>query len=227
MLHGRVIPVVAACVVMTMLTACNIGRAPEPTADVNVLYTAAAETLVAEFGSQQTQTASAVSPTPPASPTALASPSPLPTFGLGGLTPFGTLAGTLNPALTAIPTSAGPRANSFPVGCNDAQFIGETVPDKTEFDAQKEFSKAWSLQNVGTCTWDEGYMFAFKSGERLSGNDIKIVNEVDFTKPGESQAFVVKLAAPKQAGEFIGYWQMKSDEGTWFGSLVSVYIIVE
>lgn len=223
MSHKRVLAASAA-LLMTALTACNIGRAPEPTADVNALYTAAAETLIADFDQQQTQTAQAVTPTPESSPTPLASPSPLPTFPISaGITPLATLA----LGLTPIPTSAGPLANSFPVGCDDAQFIGETVPDKTEFDAQKEFSKAWSLQNVGTCAWDEGYSFAFKSGERLSGNDIKITKENDFTKPGESQAFVVKLQAPKQAGEFIGYWQMKNDEGVWFGSLVSVYIIVE
>ena len=76
---------------MLALTACNIGRSPEPTPDVNALYTAAAETLIAQFNEQQTQTAQAVTPTPQASPTPLASPSPLPTFALPGLTPLGTL----------------------------------------------------------------------------------------------------------------------------------------
>jgi len=222
--HQRFLAASAAAVLMTALTACNIGRAPEPTADVNALYTAAAETLIAQFDQQQTQTAQAATPTSAASPTPLASPSPLPTFPISaGITPLGTLTFGLTP----IPTSVGPLANSFPVGCDDAQFIGETVPDKTEFDANKEFTKAWSMQNVGTCTWDEGYTFAFKSGERLSGNNIKITKESDFTKPGGSQAFVVKLQAPKAAGEFIGYWQMRNDAGVWFGSLVSVYIIVE
>ena len=117
---------------------------------------------------------------------------------------------------------------SFPVGCNDAKFIGETVPDKTKIDAQKDFKKAWSMLNVGTCTWDEGYTFAFKSGERLSGNDVKITKEDGLHQaPGESQAFVVTLKAPNKVGEFIGYWQMRDDTGTWFGSLVSVYIIVD
>lgn len=116
---------------------------------------------------------------------------------------------------------------SFPVGCNDAKFISETIPDKTKIDAQKDFKKAWSMLNVGTCTWDEGYTFAFKSGERLSGSDIKITKELDFTAPGESQAFVVAMKAPNKVGEFIGYWQMRADDGTWFGSLVSVYIIVD
>ena len=225
MLQRRILLAVAAIVLVTALTACNIGKSPEPTADVNALYTAAAETLIAQFGEQQTQTAQAVMSTPQASPTLLASPSPLPTFALsGGVTPFGTL----SIGLTLLPTVAGLVANSFPVGCNDAQFIGETIPDKKVMSPQHNFTKAWSLQNVGTCTWDEGYSFAFKSGERLSAQPlvIKITFEEQFTKPGHSQAFVVQMEAPKAKGEYIGFWQMRSDDGSWFGSLVSVDIIV-
>jgi hypothetical protein len=58
--HKRFLLASAAAMLMTALTGCNIGRAPEPTADVNALYTAAAETLIAQFGEQQTQTAQAV-----------------------------------------------------------------------------------------------------------------------------------------------------------------------
>ena len=218
MLHSKFLAV-AALAAALLLTSCNIGAAPEPTPDVNALYTAAAETLIAQFNDQQTQTARAATPTPQASLTPLASASPFPTFALPALN-------TLPPGLTAIPTLAGGGAVSFPVGCDDAKFVGETVPDKTKINGQQEFKKAWSMLNVGTCTWDEGYSLAFKSGERLSGNNVTISKEEDFTAPGESQAFVVTLKAPNQVGEFIGYWQMRNDEGTWFGSLVSVYIIV-
>jgi hypothetical protein len=226
MLPRRILLTLVAGALMMAITACNIGKSPEPTADVNALYTAAAETLIAQFGEQQTQTAQAAPPTLAASPIPLASPTQLPTFALsGGLTPFSTLSSGLTP----LPTIVGPAAQSFPVGCNDAQFIGETIPDKTEMSPQHNFKKAWSLQNVGTCTWDEGYSFSFKSGETLSANPlvIKIINETQFTKPGHSQAFVVQMEAPKAKGEYIGFWQMRSDDGSWFGSLVSVYIIVD
>jgi len=226
MLQRRVLWALATGVLATAMTACNIGRSPEPTADVNALYTAAAETLIAQFADQQTQTALASSPTPEASPTPLASPSPLPTFSFSvGLTPLGTL----SLGLTPLPTSAGPRAQSFPVGCNDAQFYGETIPDKTVMLPQHDFKKAWSMQNVGTCVWDEGYTFAFKSGDTLGAQPlvVKLISEKQFTKPGHSQAFVIQMEAPKAKGEYVGFWQMRADDGTWFGSLVSVYIIVQ
>ena len=113
------------------------------------------------------------------------------------------------------------------VGCNNAVYLGQTVADKTVMSSQKQFKNGWSLQNTGTCAWDENYSFAFKSGEQMSGEDvIKIVTEEQFTQPGHSQSFVVHLQAPKAKGEYIGYWQMKSDAGEWFGSLVSIDIIV-
>jgi hypothetical protein len=108
------------------------------------------------------------------------------------------------------------------VGCNNAVYLGQTVDDKTVMSSQKQFKNGWSLQNTGTCPWDENYTFAFKSGEQMSGEDIKIVKEDQFTQPGHSQAFVVHLQAPKAKGEYKGYWQMKSDTGEWFGSLVSI-----
>jgi hypothetical protein len=191
---------------------------------VNALYTVAAETLIAQSGLDLTQTAAASSPT--ASPTPIASFTPLATFPIAGLTPFSL--GTPIPGLTAFPTqSAGSSAGGFAVGCNNAVYLGQTVDDKTVMSSQKEFKNGWSLQNTGTCSWDQGYTFAFKSGEQMSGEDVSIVSEDQYTEPGHSQAFVVHLQAPKAKGEYIGYWQMKSDAGEWFGSLVSIDIIVE
>jgi hypothetical protein len=230
MLHKKLVWAVAAIVCATTLAACNLGKSPQPTADVNALYTAAAGTLISQLGDQQTQTAQAISLTTLVSPTPLASFTPLPTFPLiAGLTPFGTpfTFGTPGAGLTPLATVGAPVTNGFAVGCNNAVFIGEKIPDGTIMVPQHSFSKAWSLQNTGTCTWDDGYSFAFKSGERLSGTDIKIMYEADFTKPNHSQAFVVKMEAPKAAGEYKGFWQMKDDSGTWFGSLVSVDIIVQ
>ena len=225
MIRTRMYWVAAAAALTAGLSACNLGKAPEPTPDVNALYTMAAQTLIVQSGLGETQTAAASSPT--ASPTPLASFTALPTFGVN-LTPFGTFTlGTPIAGLTPLPTqAAGSGAGGMAVGCNNAVYLGQTVDDKTVMSPQKEFKNGWSLQNTGTCAWDENYTFAFKSGELMSGEDIRIFNEDQFTEPGHSQAFVVHLQAPKAKGEYIGYWQMKSDTGEWFGSLVSIDIIV-
>lgn len=209
----------------TALAACNIGKAPEPTPDVNGIYTSAAQTMIAALGQQQTQTAQAV---PSATATPQASLTPLATFAIAtGSTPFGTplVLGTPSTLRPTLPSGTG--VYSYPVGCNDATFIGETKPlDGTVLLPGKLFDKGWSMQNSGTCKWDEGYSFAFKSGERMQGENINITAQSDFTAPGHSQAFIVHMQAPAATGEYKGYWQMKDDKGNWFGSIVFVDIVV-
>lgn len=229
MLKKQLLGVASGAALALTLGACNLGKSPQPTPDVNGLYTAAASTLIAQMNDQQTQTAEAVTPTPPTSPTPLASFTALPTFpAFGALTPFGTpfALGTPGLGITPLATSAGPIANSFAVGRDNATFIGETIPDGTTMNPRHDFKKSWSLLNSGTSTWDEGYSFAFKSGDSLGGKDIKIVDSKDFTAPNHSQTFVVEMFAPRTSGEVKGFWQMKNDAGVWFGSLVSVDIIV-
>lgn len=234
----RVIGGTAALMLAATLTACNLSKAPEPTADVKAIYTAAAGTLISQFSDQQTQTAMSVSPT------SMASLTSLPTFPLGtGLTPFGTSfapgtgltplgtsfsLGTPGAGLTPLATAqpAGTGAFSFPVGCNDGTLIRETIPDGKSVNGGTVFEKSWTFQNTGTCAWDEGYGFAFLSGERMKGVDIKIQQEADFTKPGQPHTFVVPMTPSVRPGEYRGYWQMKSDAGVFFGSKVWVDVVV-
>ena len=109
--------------------------------------------------------------------------------------------------------------------------MGETAPkDKAEIKAGEEFSKAWTIRNTGTCTWDEGYVFFFLadiSSPELKGDSIVIRRSEDFTKPGHDQSFVVKLKAPNKPGEYISYWKLKDDAGNFFGPRVYVDIIVK
>jgi hypothetical protein len=230
----RLVWATAAVLVATALTSCNIGKASEPTPDVNAIYTSAAQTMIAGLGAQQTQTAQAASPTPLTSPTPLASFTPLATFPIGTPFTFGTpfTLGTPAAGLTPLPTArpAGTGVYSFPVGCDDAMFVGETDPkDGTRMDSGKVFDKGWSMMNVGTCKWTKGYSFNFKSGDELHAQQTAVVikNDSDSTASGHSQAFVVTMMAPFKPGEYKGYWQMKNASGVWFGSIVSVDIVVK
>lgn len=225
------------------LASCNIGKAPEPTIDANAIYTSAAQTMIAGLSDQQTQTAGAVTATPQASPTVQAVFTPLATFAVGtGSVPFGTpftlgtpfTFGTPGAGLTPLPTAkpAGTGVYSFPVGCDDAMFIGEDPVDSPQnpphVDSGKVFEKSWSLQNVGTCTWGKGYSFAFKSGAELHPEPSAVViqSDSDKTEPGHSQAFVITMKAPFKPGTYTAFWQMKNASGVWFGSIVSVNLLI-
>jgi hypothetical protein len=226
--------VAVIAVMAAALTSCNLGKAPEATQDVNAIFTSAAGTMIAQLNDQQTQTAQAVPPTAITSPTPFDTITPLPTVAvLTGITPIGTPftistpGGALTPLATAAP--AGSSASGFVVGCNNAELVAETIPDGTIIHPAKRFTKTWQFQNTGTCTWDEGYSFQYKSGEQMQGENVYITKKsssTDFTAPGHSQSFNIDMWAPGTAGEYKGYWQMKDDAGNWFGSLVWVDIQV-
>ncbi len=136
----------------------------------------------------------------------------------------------LTPQATAVPNLNSGGQPSTKNGCNDSLYISDTPPDGTVVSAGKEFKHAWQLQNTGTCPWDEGYVFAFLpdvSSPQIHGYDITIKAGDVFTKPGNSNSFVVKLIAPTTAGEYKGYWRMKDDQGNFFGSRVYLDIVVK
>lgn len=223
------------------LVACNVGAIPAPSVDANAINTAALGTAMAQISSQQTMTALAApsaTALPTNMPVSLATVT-LPTANAGGALPtvsFNTtpnttpLAGFTSVAGSPIaPTSAGGIGNTVS-GCNDGAFVGETLPDKSVVGAGKNFTKAWEIKNTGTCTWDEGYIFAFQpdlSSSGVAGYDIVINNSDEITKPNHSQSFIVKLTAPTTPGEYKGYWKLKADDGTFFGPLVYFDIVVK
>lgn len=230
------------------LAACNVGSTPAPTIDANAINTAALGTAMAQISAQQTMTALAApsaTSLPTDNPVSLATVAlpttsgALPTANAGGALPtvsFNTtpnttpLAGFTSVAGSPIaPTSAGGIGNTA-AGCNNGAFVGETLPDKSVVGAGKNFTKAWEIKNTGTCTWDEGYVFAFQpdlSNSEIEGYDIVIDKSDEITKPNHSQSFIVKLTAPTTPGEYKGYWKLKADDGTYFGPLVYFDIVVK
>jgi hypothetical protein len=208
-----------------LLSACNIGINPPdaPTPDVNAIFTSAADTMIAQFSEQQTQTAQAVPPTPLPSPTALPSFTPLPTFPGG--TPFG--AGS-TPFGAFTPLGSAPAPVGSPSGplCNDSAFVTETYPDGSKLKPGEDFKKVWAVQNVGTCMWDDGYVFTFAAGDDLDGYNVPIEFTKDFVKPGEVHNFAVNLTAHLALGTYQGCWKMKDDHGYFFGSYFCVVIEV-
>ena len=236
--HTRQIFLVFA-VTALFLAGCNVGATPAPTLDVNAINTAIVGTTVAQFSVQYTQTALAM-PTSTSAPAVTDTPASLPTFALpadaspttAGALPtisFNTtpVAGFTALATLVAPTSSG---STTKVGCNDGMFLAENLPDGSKVSPGKKFKKVWQIQNTGTCTWDEGYVFAFlpdRSSKEIEGYDIVINKPEEFTKPNSSQSFIIELTAPTVNGEYKGYWKLKNDEGVFFGPLVYFQIIVK
>ena len=218
---------VIALLLVAALTACSAGQTPEPTQDVNAVYTSVAGTMIAQLNDQQTQTAQAVPPTALASPTPQDTSTPLPILPT---TPLETPITINTPAGAAAPTfSTGPGTpGSTAAGCADATFVSESGPnDGAQFRPGENFSKSWTFKNTGTCTWTNSYGFGFQSGDRLGSKNVLISRSVDFVSPGQTKTFTVNFEAPRSPGQYIGYWQMRTDTGGSFGSRVWIDIEVK
>ena len=148
-----------------LISSCNIGVTPAPTEDPGAIQTQAFEIVLTQSSSLQTQTAAAIPPTPiPTNTLALTStlaslPTPFPlNTQQPGFTPL-----AINTSATVGVVGTTTTKN----GCNDGYLISESTPiDGKSVLISTEFTKSWEFLNVGTCTWDEGYSFAFiqKSG---------------------------------------------------------------
>ena len=128
------------------------------------------------------------------------------------------------PAVTVSPTQptvppqftqpVGPQPTSAVNPCNDAYFLTETIPDDTEFAPGESFTKSWTFENEGTCTWNTNYKLVFKTGEQMGGpKEVSVPLNV---APGTQVKIDVPLKAPDAQGTYTGYWELQSPEGEGF-----------
>jgi hypothetical protein len=225
------------------LAACNVGATPAPTVDVNAINTAAVATAMGQISAQLTQTAlAAPTNTPPPTVTLLplvtsALPATAggaaPTAGVPGAIP--TLSFNTTPNTTALPgftpvsgTSAAPTA-ALGDSCNNSVYIADvTYPDNTVVKPGTDFKKIWRVQNTGTCLWDDGYKLAFIAGDKaLDPISFEFKDSADFVSGGETADLGVPLTAPLAEGTYSATWRMQSDNGVFFGTMLTVVIVVK
>lgn len=187
---------ILACTAL-ILAACGGSTTSTPTPDVGAIFTAAAETVMAEY----TQIALSFTPTPEPTDT----PVPEPT--------------------ATLPPATDPAATQ-PL-CDDSTFdpftVDVSVPDGTQMQPGQDFVKTWKIKNSGTCTWRAGYTLVFAYGEKMSGVAQPLTADV---LPGEEAEVSVQFKAPAKAGEYRSYWRMANANGSAFGENVYVFIIV-
>ncbi len=110
-------------------------------------------------------------------------------------------------------------------GCtlNGAYVADVTVPDNTPFPPGEAFVKTWRLRNTGTCAWEAGTALVFISGSSMGG---PTAVPVAAAAPGTTTDVSVNLVAPPAPGTYRGNWQLQAPDGTRFGSVVYVQIVV-
>ncbi|NPV57009.1 MAG: hypothetical protein HPY76_10130 [Anaerolineae bacterium] len=188
-----------------LLGGCNLPLGAEPTTDMNLIQTAAAQTVEA------LATAAAASPIPPGGDTA----TPFNTLppAVSTATPQG--AATLTPSRTPANTEP-PPPPATAVPCDAARFEDDvTVPDNTTFGPATTFNKTWRLRNVGSCTWSTNYKLVFDSGNAMEGP--AAVNFTSTVAPNQTVDLTVTLKSPSANGTYQGFWKLQNASGARFG----------
>ncbi|MGD1993834.1 MAG: NBR1-Ig-like domain-containing protein [Anaerolineae bacterium] len=135
---------------------------------------------------------------------------------------------TTPPTLTTAPegpTDTPPPDVPGPEGCtlNSAFVADVSIPDNTRVSPGESFRKTWRVRNTGTCDWEADTRLAFSSGDRMDGPDNVAVGAVD---AGDTVEITVDLTAPSSPGTYKGNWQLEDPEGTRFGSIIYVQVVV-
>ena len=183
-----------------LLSACGASAAnATPTTAVDAIYTAAAQTVVAQQALNTTTPVPSVTPAP---------------------------TNTDLPTLPVVVTSTQSEATSVTGNyCDNSVYLSDvTIPDNTAIAPGQTFVKTWSFQNTGTCTWtSDGYTIIFSNGDLMSGVTRPVGSTV---APQGSANISVNLVAPNTAGTYKGYWRLANGKGQPFGQTVSVIIVV-
>jgi hypothetical protein len=191
---------------LSLLSACNMPGRSQPTdRPAGVIYTAAAETLAAQF----TQVNQPQATLAPATQIALTAAALTPAPAQNTQTPGATNA----PAATTAPSAA----TSTAVPCDAVKFVKDvTYPDDTEVASGAAFVKTWRLQNVGSCAWNSNYTIVPTGGDLLGAPSSVLITN-NSVAPGETVDISVTLTAPNTAGTYRGDWKVRNAAGVQFG----------
>lgn len=142
------------------------------------------------------------------------------------VTPLGTTAPPTAETTTPPPVTTEAPPVEGPGGCQlRAAYVADvTIPDNTVLAPGAEFVKTWRIRNSGTCAWETGTAFLYTSGDPLGGPTSVAVPA---TAPGTQIDVSVTLHAPAAPGTYRSNWQLRAADGTQFGGIFYVQIVVQ
>jgi hypothetical protein len=115
--------------------------------------------------------------------------------------------------------------------CYNSAFIADvTIQDGAKVKAGEWIEKIWSIQNTGTCTWDEGFALIQYSGDITNVEKWEITEKStskDFVDPNEIIEIALDMKVPNSPGEHGGCWRMRGDNGYYFGTSLCVLVMAE
>lgn len=100
---------------------------------------------------------------------------------------------------------------------DSAEFMGDiSVPDGSLFRPDEPFVKTWRIRNNGETTWSQKYALVFNKGSLMNGPPVIQLSEE--VRPGQIVEISAHLIAPREPGNYRGYWNLRSESGQNFGT---------
>jgi hypothetical protein len=126
---------------------------------------------------------------------------------------------TMIPADTPIPT-----ITPIPLCVPGLTFVSDvTIPDGTVVAPGSRVDKQWLVQNSGACDWDSRYRLRLVSGTEMGAGD-QVLYPARF---GTQAVLRILFIAPLDPGSYTGVWQAVAPDGSLFGDVVTITIIVQ
>ena len=130
------------------------------------------------------------------------------------------------PTAMIIPTEAPTLEPPTPITpcTNDLKWLADlTFIDDTIVLPGQYMNKQWSIQNSGTCDWDARYRLRNINGETLGASaEIPIYP----ARAGATVTLSLVFLAPSEAGTYRSEWQAATPDGTLFGDMLYIKIVV-
>lgn len=203
----------AAAAAVGTMAGCDGSEPDEQVVVVEVVATAAADPAVGKgLGDKPAaQRVSGEQPTKEEEPT---QPAEAPTESSEQPTATNTAAPEATPTSTS--TSTPTPVPEEP----QAEFVKDmTIPDGTQMQPNRAFTKTWRYRNSGNVPWGQGVKLVFVDGtiagfrsNKMGGPDYANVRNV---APGDPVDVSVDLIAPATPGRYRSYWRLQLGNGQW------------
>lgn len=186
---------------LLLLAACSTATATPaaPTADLNLLRTEVAATVLAQCAA-----VCALTPSATIAPT---------------ITPTQTLAPSPS-AAAPTPTIGTPAAGSG----NRLEWVAQNIADGTRLTPGAAFNITWRVKNTGILTWTANYRLRFYGGNRFGAPEEVLLNQE--VAPGQEADISIPMQAPAAAGEYRSDWVMADAASSNFNEPLFLIIIV-
>lgn len=137
-------------------------------------------------------------------------------------TPGGSVTGTAE----AVETTATQPANPNPPVSGPApdkyQYLGQDIPDRSQFLPNRVVTITWTVKNDGTTGWTKDYTLRYFSGPKPA-KDVYLFNKD--VPAGGTINFVVTFTTPAVSGDYDLWFKLTNAAGQNYGDLDLVFTV--